>query len=188
LWHDPQAEENLVLVDAFERPFDPVGATRKDFFRFLITFDSYSRTEAMVTAMLYSPPRLRLQIFLDAGNDCDAPWPWRSMIASLLRRALTEVNLVDCLEPAERAYYIALPELVPVWRGCERGRERGISWTTDRAVAEKFATGKRCLNREPTLVRAEIPKPHVFGIFLDRKESEIALDYRRLRKLSVDNT
>ena len=33
--------------------------------------------------------------------------------------------------PPERAFYSALPYLVPVWRGCGlRGRVRGLSWTT----------------------------------------------------------
>jgi hypothetical protein len=58
-----------------------------------------------------------------------------------------------------------------------------MSWTTDRSVAEGFAKGKRCVNRAPTLVRAEIPKIHIFAVFCDRSEHEIVLDYKRLRKL-----
>jgi hypothetical protein len=77
----------------------------------------------------------------------------------------------------------ALPPIVSVWRGCERGRERGLSWTTDRAVAEGFAEGKRYANKSPTLVQAEIPKQHIFVVFIDRSESEIVVDPRRLRKL-----
>jgi len=34
----------------------------------------------------------------------------------------------------------------------------------------------------PTLVCAEIPKIHIFGVFCNRSEHEIVLDYRRLPK------
>jgi hypothetical protein len=105
------------------------------------------------------------------------------VISSTLRKACAESTLLDLLSPAERAFYSALPSLIPVWRGCEGGRERGISWTTDRSVAEQFAWGKRCKNSQPTLVRAEIPKQHIFAVFVDRQESELAIDYRRLRRL-----
>ena len=66
-------------------------------------------------------------------------------------------TVADLLPPAARTFYEALPDPVPVWRGCDRG-ERGVHWTTWRAVAEGFATGKRCLNAHPILASAEIPK------------------------------
>jgi hypothetical protein len=100
-----------------------------------------------------------------------------------LREAIAQVALRDLLEPPERTFYEELPDLVPIWRGCERGRERGLSWTTQRDVAEGFAQGKRCVNANPTLVSAVIAKPHIFGVFLSRDESEIAVDPRRLRRI-----
>jgi hypothetical protein len=60
-----------------------------------------------------------------------------------------------------------------------------LYWTTDRAVAEGFAIGKRYRNRVPTLVHAEIPKPHIFAVFVNREERDIVLNPRRLRKLSA---
>jgi hypothetical protein len=135
-------------------------------------------------AMMAAPTaELSLQVFLDWGNMCDAPWPWRTVIADILRRACREARLVDLLPPDERDFFEALPPLVCVWRGCEGGRERGVSWTTDQAIATQFAWGKRFINKVPTLVRAEIPKQHIFAVFTSRQESELALDYRRLRKL-----
>jgi hypothetical protein len=130
-----------------------------------------------------STAELSLQLFLDWGNMCDAPWPWRAAFADNLRWACHDARLADLLEPDERAFFEALPPLVTVWRGCEAGRERGISWTTDQAIATQFAWGKRCINKVPTLVRAEIPKQHIFAVFTSRRESELAVDYRRLRKL-----
>jgi len=140
----------------------------------------------MTHLMMVSAPELVVKIFLWCGNMCDAPWPDRSYIARALRGALAEVHLDALLEPEEAAFYVALPGLAPIWRGCERGRERGLSWTTNRVVAEGFARGKRCRNEHPTLASAEIPKQHIFAVFLGREESELAVDPRRLRKLRAE--
>jgi hypothetical protein len=109
----------------------------------------------------------------------------RTMAVSRHDPSVAEVNLVELLEPVARDFYVSLPDPVPVWRGCEQARERGLYWTAERAVAEGFARGRRCVNKHPTLVSAEIPKRHIFGVFVHRKEHEVVLDYRRLRKLRV---
>jgi len=46
-------------------------------------FDSYSRTEAMVHVMLTARREAadQIKVFQEWGNMCDAPWPWRSIIA-----------------------------------------------------------------------------------------------------------
>jgi hypothetical protein len=137
------------------------------------------------------PWQRRLRVFLEWYSICDAPWGFRNAYARQLRLAYAELNLTDdvlldltdFLRPEERTFYIGLPALVPIWRGCERGRERGLSWTTERAVAEGFAKGKRCINEQPTLASAVIPKPHIFGVFFGRGEREVVVDPRRLRKL-----
>jgi hypothetical protein len=156
-----------------------------DIVRFLIQFDSYARTEPMTWLLMLAAAQLRLKIFLEYGNLCDAPWPYRSSIAEYLRQARTEIDLIEVLGPVERAFYEALPDPIPVWRGCERGRERGLHWTTNRALAEDFAQGKRCINKNPTVVAAEIPKQHVFAVFTSRQEEEVVVDPRRLRKLNA---
>jgi hypothetical protein len=92
-------------------------------------------------------------------------------------------QMAGLLTPDARSFFEGLPALIPVWRGCEAGRERGISWTTDRKVARRFAIGQRCVNKTPTLVSAKIPRQHIFGVFVDRNEKEIVLNPRRLRSL-----
>jgi hypothetical protein len=69
-------------------------------------FDSYDRTGAMVCVMLRAPtPADQVRVFLDWGNACDAPWPYRGLIADLLRQACAEVSMPDLLEPADRQFY-----------------------------------------------------------------------------------
>ena len=146
--------------------------------------DSYSRARELVTAMtLTRSPRERILLFLEWGNVCDAPWAYRNSFAKLLRESLKQVDLSDVLLAPERAWFSALDPLFKVYRGCEKGRELGLSWTTDLDVAKKFAIGMRCRNQNPTLVTAYIPKEHVFAVHLDRGESEVAIDPRRLKRL-----
>jgi hypothetical protein len=167
--------QNLVRL-AREGPLDEVLC-------YLLRFDSYARTEPMTYMMMFAPPRHRLQIFLEMGNEYDAPWPYRSRIAKALRCSIAQVPLVELLEPEARDFYMALPDPVQISRGCERGREHGLHWTIRRALAEAFAHGKRCRNANPTLVSAEIPKRHILGVFVSRDEDELVVDPRRLRKL-----
>ncbi len=93
--------------------------------------------------------------------------------------------MCDLLPAAERAWYDKLDPLIQIYRGCERGRERGLYWTTDQRVAHGFAIGQRCINDMPTVVRAFIPKPHVLALFVSREECEIVVDPRHLRRLEV---
>jgi hypothetical protein len=159
---------------------------------FLSQCDSYERAERLAWLMVTLPWQRRLRVFLEWYCVCDAPWGFRNIYARQLRLACAEVNLsdvlldlTDFLRPEERTFYIGLPALVPIWRGCERGRERGLSWTTERAVAEGFAKGQRCINEQPTLASAVIPKSHIFGVFCGRGEREVVVDPRRLRKLAA---
>jgi hypothetical protein len=150
----------------------------------LAFFSSYDRTIALVFVLLRAPSTAdRLETFLAWWNMCDAPWSVRTPLTGILKEACAEVRMPDLLPPIARSFCDELPALAPVWRGCERGRERGMSWTTDRSVAERFAIGQRCVNKTPTLVSAKIPKQHILGVFVDRNEKEIVLNFRRLRSV-----
>ena len=152
----------------------------------LLQFDSYERPAALALVLARAPTAADcLRVFLEWGCVCDAPWWNRSLIADFLRRACVETELVDVLGPDALFFYSDLPDSILIWRGCERGRERGLSWTTDRAIAEGFAIGRRTTNERPTLVRAEIPKKHIFAVFIERQESEVIVDPRRLRKVKT---
>jgi hypothetical protein len=169
------------MIDLSTSPFDALPRNAVDA---LMMCDSYDRPRVLLQQMIREPDRrIRLELFLNFWNMCDAPWLYRSVFAQELRHILTRIPLKECLPDDELDWFISLPSEIAVFRGCERGRERGLAWTTDLKVALGFAQGKRCRNRLPTLMTAVIPKEHVFGVFLDRKESEIVVDPRRLRRL-----
>jgi len=152
----------------------------------LLLCNSYARTFELFDTMIEAPtPEERVRLFLEWWNACDDPWAWRSCLAGVLRAALRDVCLRDLLQAPERAWFDALDPVILVYRGCEAGRERGLSWTTDVEVAKHCARGQRVKNMRPTLVSAHIPKVHVLGVFLSRKESEVVVDPRRLRRLTA---
>ena len=153
--------------------------------RRLALCDSYSRTSQLVQEMLCARSSAeRVRLFLEWGSLCDAPWPYRSYFAQILRDAFRHVRLADMLPPGDLDWFLSLDPVIAVYRGCQSGRERGLSWTTDLKVAAGFAVGKRCSNSQPRLITAQIPKKHVLAVFADRNESEIVLDPRRLRRLA----
>jgi len=74
----------------------------------------------------------------------------------------------------EQAFFDNLPEVVEVFRGAPPDRKRGYAWTTDEAVAERFARGHRGIPvRGGTIYRATIEKPRIWTVFTERGEGEI---------------
>jgi hypothetical protein len=96
--------------------------------RQLTQLDSYDRAIAIVLVLLRAPTATdRLKTLLECWNMCDAPWSVRTPLADIPKKACAEVRMAELLPPIARSFCDELPVLVPVWRGCERGRERGMS-------------------------------------------------------------
>jgi len=69
-----------------------------------------------------------------------------------------------------------------VFRWGGRARIKSVSWTTSRETAEVFARGYRGARvRKPVIATGLMPKPGVFGAYVDRKENEILLNPLWLR-------
>lgn len=80
------------------------------------------------------------------------------------------------LDIKEQAAFDELPDMVPVWHGLERknGRILGLSWTTDKGVAEWFAQHFARFNRRRAYIAAGVVrKEHVKAYLLNRGEHEI---------------
>jgi hypothetical protein len=79
-------------------------------------------------------------------------------------------------DDAMRAMFDALPDVVTVYRECDRRFIEGIASTTDYAVAEHFARGGRYgAPRDPVIATGQIAKSSadLFYIVDERNESEI---------------
>lgn len=83
---------------------------------------------------------------------------------------------VKFLETNDRAFYESLPKEVIIYRGQATDSLIGLSWTTDYEVAKSFSQGHRgylCPN--PLIIKAQISKQKIAGVYTDRAESEVLL-------------
>jgi hypothetical protein len=70
---------------------------------------------------------------------CDNIWRWRSLLKELLQDASRD-QLDAMMDAAEREALAKLPAQITVYRGCYKINRSGLSWTLDRAIAERFPT------------------------------------------------
>jgi hypothetical protein len=154
---------------------------------FGIGINSEDRCEAMLHALAGAPPPATFwSVFHTIWPECDAAWHWRSWLLRYLRDNHKVLSGSGELRGEDRAFFERLPDPVQVYRGCSWARVRGVSWTTHRTVAERFAHGHRGIHVPwPVLASATIPKSAVFGAYDERNESEVVLDPRRLRRVEV---
>ena len=86
------------------------------------------------------------------------------------------------MEENERSYLAKLPEEITVYRGCRRKNDRGLSWTTDRNVAEWFANRFAFRNKRPGYVfTGTVKHNEILAAFTHdgiASEEEIVSDYR----------
>jgi hypothetical protein len=84
------------------------------------------------------------------------------------------------MEENERSYLAKLPEEITVYRGCRRKNDCGLSWTTDREVAEWFANRFAFRNKLPGYVfTGTVKHNEILAAFTDdgiASEEEIVSD------------
>jgi hypothetical protein len=132
-----------------------------------------------------APPEIFWPALISAWCMSDATWDYRRRLLRAMNNA-AKLSL-SFLTPEQRQFLVTLPPEVPVFRGCSASRVRGVAWTTDRTVASGYALGHRSIPvPEPVIASALIPKEHIFFVTDDRKEKEIVLKPRRLRRLVIE--
>lgn len=77
-----------------------------------------------------------------------------------------------------------LPETFIVYRGVlNDGTEKGLSWTTDKKVAEWFSN--RFDENNGRVYSGTVNKHDIFAYFLGRNESEIVIDWQKISNLAL---
>ena len=102
-------------------------------------------------------------------------------LLSLFRSADPEA----LMEPHEYEQFLALDEVVTVYRGVtpyNADNIKALSWTLQKQTAEWFA-GR--FGQEGCVYRAEIAKEHVLALFLGRSEAEVIVDPGHLRNIEA---
>ena len=151
---------------------------------------SHIRTEKLVMAAMWEPAEIWWPAFLDDWSICDAgAWRWHIILLDKFRR-LRDMghSAIPYLDAESLEFYNSLPEMIEVWCGADRRTVRSFSWTTSKATAEFFAVHRRGQPFDnPVIAHAFIRKADIFAALPDRNESEIILDPRRLRKLTIED-
>lgn len=168
-------EEKAVEFSSATGKCQKLNAARQYLFR----LDSQERTRGLIRLTFDQPAEIVWPLFLEHWSGCDDTYFWRSLVRKILDRAAAERSPLEYYDYRTRERMAGLPKLVPVWRGCTKGREAGLSWTLNRKVAQQFAYGLRHRNPQPTLMRARIRKNRILALFLDRQEQEVLCSVRR---------
>jgi hypothetical protein len=148
------------------------------------------RTKKLIMAAIWEPAEIWWPAFFNDWTVCDAgSWRWHIILLDKFRRHRDAgQSAIPYLDAESREFCNSLPELIEVWRGADRRTVRNFSWTTDPKVAEFFAVHRRGQPfPNPVIGHAFIRKADIFAALQDRNESEIILDPRRLRKLTIES-
>ena len=99
-------------------------------------------------------------------------------------------NIEETTDEDSKETYDKLPSEVKVYRGVltdDRLRYNlGVSWTTDKKVAEMFALRFAKLGGTPYLMEGEVNKEDILYITNAREESEVLIDSEDLIWVEVD--
>ena len=114
------------------------------------------------------------------GPNQDANVSKREFV-EMFQKASTE-NLMNL---DERRKLAELPDELTVYRGVtEKNKDniRALSWTMKRETAERFANRFKSKGR---VYRAKVRKEDILAVFLGRNESEVIVDPKNLKEISL---
>jgi hypothetical protein len=150
------------------------------------TNGSAGRLNVMLRCLNRAPPEVFWPVFLKAWPNCDGTWAQKERLLARLRR---QGSGVDHLPERTREWLGTLQYPITIYRGCSRGRSRGLSWTTDRDVALSFAREHRGMAvPDAVIVTAMVSKADVFAAFLERDESELLVEPKSFRMIKYEQT
>ena len=142
---------------------------------YLILFGSHERPREFLRLTLGSllEPRAKWQLLHREWSGFDRiPHGEFSTLLAGIRPAWNARYMLA----ADHRGYSRLADTITVHRGQDDAAPVGLSWTTDRAVAERFARGHRFIwNPHPVLLTGSVSKRDVAGFYTDRKESEVVV-------------
>ena len=135
--------------------------------------DSYSRMGALLSARRH----MQWQVFYKALG---LIWPLSDDIAKhkyVLYRVFanaTRYQLDLMMEPREKMALKAMPEIIPIYRGCFPNNRSGLSWSTAKKIAAGFTLKNRYEQpgQRRLLLEARIRREHAV-LMLERNEQEI---------------
>jgi hypothetical protein len=138
--------------------------------------NSFTRMEVVADWLNLLPRADCFRLLGSEWTTSDRIWRSRGNLRGLLRSASRE-QLDLMMEPEELAALARMPERFTVYRGCYAINRPGLSWSTDRAVAEEFPRRARYIRPERPLLRIGTVRRDRAVLKLDRNEQEIIADH-----------
>ena len=135
--------------------------------------DSYSRMGALLSARRH----MQWQVFYKAlgmiWSISDDIAKHKKVLCWVFANA-TRYQLDLMMGSKEKAALRALPEIIPIYRGCYPNNRSGLAWSTDKEIAAGFTLQNRYQQSGQTrlLLEARIKREHAV-LMLDRDEQEI---------------
>jgi hypothetical protein len=155
---------------------------------YLSLYGSHERAIPLWESTIDEPPDVFWPVVLDTWNMCDGMRALpRGLMLETFRFRAVALSPIKFMEVDDLAFFDRLPDPVTVFRGCGKRFVRGMAWTTDRSIAEFFASGGRFPTpHHPVIATAEIEKSAIFFCVTSRNESEIVLDPHRVKRLRLE--
>lgn len=153
--------------------------------------NSTNRLDRLLTLTEFVEPSVFWSVFHRNWSMCDDTWSEQDYLLDHLRYQNLEEPSYFHMTTENKAFYDGLKRGAVIYRGCSRERIWGLSWTTDRQIAEKFARGHRGLKTQnPVLIRTKVARSSVMetiiSVSVERGESEVLIDPDQLGSLIVE--
>lgn len=155
--------------------------------KILLTVSSAERAEVMIALTRRKRAEVFWPVFFENWSHSDDTWYLRDDLRGQLQRFEDEAPGVQFLSVEARAVYDVLTDPVRVFRGCSRERVMAATWTPDREVAPSFAHGHRFIEvSAPVIASGLMQKWAVYGVCIDRGESDVILDPQYVYDLELE--
>lgn len=77
-------------------------------------------------------------------------------------------------------------DMVTIYRGVGINSHKGLSWTTDKNVAEWFAKRFKTDGDKGYVFTGRVHKKDIIGLFNNRNEQEVVCDYRKVKDIQCE--
>jgi hypothetical protein len=86
------------------------------------------------------------------------------------------------MQPAAIQFFDELPPVVTAFRGCDRDRVLGLSWSPSLRLASRYAGAEHL--SDPVIATAKIRRSSIFAVCIE-ENCEIVVDPKHLRELRL---
>jgi hypothetical protein len=163
-WGDVKNEEARELIQTLNEPWTGWGE---------------ARVKHIINTLEETPTELFWPVFIHTRQGCRGAWRYRKKLLQMLRHHAEQEPAINYMRAAASEFFDRLPPVVTVFRGSSPDCVRGLSWTTTREIAERFATNPSV----GILATALIDKRAIFAVCSG--EDEIIVDPDHLRELRL---